>query len=39
MKICAKLGIPFFRYIGDSVGISDAAIPSLPDLVRQTATA
>ncbi|MBP1183002.1 hypothetical protein JOE48_004966 [Methylobacterium sp. PvR107] len=39
MKTCAKLGISFFRYLGDRLGIPDGdAIPSLPDLVRNAAT-
>jgi len=36
---CAKLGISFFRYLGDRLGIPDGdAIPPLPDLVRNAAT-
>lgn len=39
MKTCAKLGISFFRYLGDRLGIPDGdAIPPLPDLVRNAAT-
>ncbi|MDP4006188.1 transposase [Methylobacterium sp. NEAU K] len=40
MKTCAKLGISFFRYLSDRVGISGGeAIPPLPDLIRHAATA
>jgi hypothetical protein len=40
MKTCAKLGVSFFRYLGDRLSIPDGdAIPPLPDLVRQAATA
>lgn len=41
MKTCAKLGISFFRYLGDRLGIPDGGmpIPPLADLVRQTTTA
>ena len=40
MKTCAKLGVSFFRYLGDRLGIPDGpAIPPLPDLVRNAATA
>jgi hypothetical protein len=40
MKTCNKLGVSFFRYLGDRLGIPDGdAIPALPDLVRQAATA
>jgi hypothetical protein len=40
MKTCAKLGLSFFRYLGDRLGIPNGAtIPPLPDLVRQAATA
>jgi hypothetical protein len=40
MKTCAKLGVSFFRYLGDRLGIPDGdAIPPLPDLVKQAATA
>ena len=39
MKTCAKLGVSFFRYLGDRLGIPDgAAVPPLPDLVRNAAT-
>jgi Transposase IS66 family len=35
-KTCAKLGLSFWDYLGDRLGItSQAAIPYLPDLVRQ----
>ena len=40
MKTCAKLGVSFFRYLGDRLGIPDGArVPPLPDLVRNAATA
>ena len=40
MKTCAKLGVSFFRYLGDRLGIPDSAtVPPLPDLVRNAATA
>ena len=39
MKTCAKLGVSFFRYLGDRLGVPDGnAIPPLPDLVRNAAT-
>lgn len=35
MKTCRKLGISFFAYLGDRLGLSGAGerIPPLPDLV------
>ena len=35
MKTCRKLGISFFAYLGDRLGINGTAqpIPPLPDLV------
>ena len=40
MKTCAKLGVSFFRYLGDRLGIPDGAtVPPLPDLVRNATTA
>ena len=40
MKTCAKLGVSFFRYLGDRLGIPDGVpVPPLPDLVRNAATA
>ncbi|WP_375463333.1 hypothetical protein [uncultured Methylobacterium sp.] len=37
---CAKLGVSFFRDLGDRLGIPDGgAVPALPHLVRQPATA
>ncbi|SFV09482.1 Transposase IS66 family protein, partial [Methylobacterium sp. 174MFSha1.1] len=41
MKTCTKLGISFFRYLGDRLGIPDHGppIPPLADLVRQTSPA
>jgi hypothetical protein len=39
MKTCRKLGVSFFRYLGDRLCVPGAApIPPLPDLVRQAAT-
>ena len=39
MKTCRKLGVSFFRYLGDRLHVPGAvAIPPLPDLVRQAAT-
>jgi Transposase IS66 family len=36
MKTCRKLGVSFYRYLGDRLrGPSDVPIPPLPDLVRQ----
>jgi len=38
MKTCSKLGVSFFRYLGDRLHVPGAiAIPSLPNLVRQAA--
>ena len=38
MKTCSKLGVSFFRYLGDRLHVQGAiAIPSLPNLVRQAA--
>ena len=40
MKTCRKLGVSFFRYLGDRLRVPGAApIPRLPDLVRQAAAA
>ena len=40
MKTCAKLGIPFWDYLGDRLHVSDATvIPSLPDLISQRTAA
>jgi hypothetical protein len=40
MKTCGKLGVSFFRYLGDRLQISGAiSVPQLPDLVRNAATA
>jgi uncharacterized small protein (DUF1192 family) len=40
MKTCRKLGVSFYRYLGDRLQVPGAApIPSLPDLVRQAAAA
>ena len=40
MKTCAKLGVSFFRYYGDRLGIPDGAtVAPLPDLVRNATTA
>jgi hypothetical protein len=39
MKTCSKLGVSFFRYLGDRLHVPGAVtIPPLPDLVRQAAT-
>ncbi len=38
MKTCGKLGVSFFRYLGDRLHVPGAiVIPPLPDLVRQVA--
>jgi hypothetical protein len=38
-KTCRKLGVSFYRYLGDRLGVPGAEpIPPLPDLVRQAAT-
>ena len=38
MKTCNKLGVSFFRYLGDRLHVPGAIIvPPLPDLVRQAA--
>jgi Transposase IS66 family len=38
MKTCRKLGVSFYRYLGDRLGVPGAEpIPPLPDLVRQAA--
>ena len=40
MKTCRKLGVSFYRYLGDRLRVPGAApIPPLPNLVRQAATA
>jgi hypothetical protein len=40
MKTCRKLGVSFFRYLGDRLHVPRTiAVPSLPDLVRQAAQA
>ena len=39
MKTCRKLGVSFYRHLGDRLRVPGAApIPPLPDLVRQAAT-
>ena len=39
MKTCRKLGVSFFRYLGDRLHVPGAiAIPPLPHLIRQAAT-
>ena len=39
MKTCSKLGVSFFRFLGDRLHVPGAVpIPSLPSLVRQAAT-
>ena len=38
MKTCRKLGVSFFRYLGDRLRVPGAdPIPPLADLVRQAA--
>jgi hypothetical protein len=38
MKTCRKLGVSFYRYLGDHLRVPDAMpIPLLPDLIRQAA--
>ena len=40
MKTCRKLGVSFFRYLGDRLHVPGAiTVPPLPDLVRQAAPA
>jgi Transposase IS66 family len=40
MKTCAKLGISFFAYLGDRLGVPEAtAVPPLAQLVRASAPA
>jgi Transposase IS66 family len=40
MKTCRKLGVSFFRYLGDRLHVLGAiAVPPLPDLVRHAAQA
>jgi uncharacterized protein YdcH (DUF465 family) len=40
MKTCTKIGVAFFAYLGDRIGIpTEAPVPPLPDLVRQAAPA
>lgn len=40
MKTCRKLGVSFFRYLGDRLHVPDATpVPNLPNLIRQIATA
>ena len=39
MKTCSKLGLSFFRYLGDRLHVLGAiTVPPLPDLVRQAVT-
>ena len=39
MKTCRKLGVSFWRYLGDRLRVPGAmSVPPLPDLVRQAAT-
>ena len=39
MKTCRKLGVSFYRYLGDRLRVPGAMpVPQLPDLVRQAAT-
>ena len=40
MKTCSKLGVSFFRYLGDRLHVPGAiTIPPLPDLVREAIVA
>jgi len=40
MKTCAKLGLSFFAYLGDRLGVPNAAtVPRLAQLVQAGATA
>ncbi len=40
MKTCRKLGVSFYRYLGDRLRVPDATtVPPLSDLVRQAASA
>jgi hypothetical protein len=40
MKTCRKLGVSFWRYLGDRLRVpGDMPLPPLPDLVRQAASA
>ena len=40
MKTCSKLGVSFFRYLGDRLHVPGAiTVLPLPDLVRQAAAA
>jgi hypothetical protein len=40
MKTCRKLGVSFWRYLGDRLRVPAAmSVPPLPDLVRQAAAA
>jgi hypothetical protein len=38
MKTCAKLGVSFWNYLGDRLGIADHPVVYLPDLIRARAT-
>ncbi len=39
MKTCRKLGVSFFRYLGDRLQVAGAPrVPPLPDLIRQAAS-
>lgn len=39
MHTCTKLGVSFWRYLGNRLGVTNDAVPYLPDLVRLRATA
>lgn len=40
LKTCRKLGVAFFAYLGDRLGVPGApAVAPLPDLVRARAPA
>jgi hypothetical protein len=38
MKTCAKLGLSFWSYLGDRLGITDHPVGYLPDLIKARAT-
>jgi hypothetical protein len=38
LKTCAKLGVSFWSYLGDRLGIAEGSVADLPDLVRARAS-
>jgi hypothetical protein len=38
MKTCAKLGVSFWSYLGDRLGIANPPVGYLPDLIKARAT-